>query len=48
MRFIWNLLAIFGLAAIVGVGFLAFTYKDLDPGAAKTYFNMAKKLAERR
>ena len=45
MRFIWNLLAIIGFVALVGVGFLGFTYKDLDPGAAKTYYSMATKLA---
>ncbi len=46
MGFIRNILALTGLIALIGVSFLGYTYKDLDPGAAKTYYNMAKKLAE--
>jgi len=46
MGFIRNILALVGLVVLIGVGFLGFKFGDLDPGAGKTYYNMAKKLAE--
>ena len=46
MGFIRNLLALFGLIALIGIGAAGYMFKDLDAGAGKTYFNMAKKLME--
>lgn len=46
MRFIWNLLAIFGFVALVGIGLFAFKFSAFDEGAGRTYYNMTKKLME--
>lgn len=46
MRFIWNLLALVGLAAIIGCGWLAVKFSAFDGGAAGTYLAMTQKLLE--
>lgn len=46
MRFITGLLALVGLAAIIAVGFAAWTFREFDPKAAGVYWNMAQRLAE--
>ncbi len=49
MRFIWNLLALVGLASLVCVGLFAFkfsSFMSFDAGAGKAYYNMMTKLAE--
>lgn len=46
MRFISGLLALVGLAAIIAVGAVAWTFRDFDPKAASVYWDMATSLAE--
>jgi len=46
MRFITGLLALVGLAAIIAVGAVVWTFKDFDPKAPGVYWDMAKSLAE--
>ena len=44
MRFIWNILALFGLIALICVGYAGFKFSAFDAGAGKTYYNMMTKL----
>jgi len=45
MRIIWNLLALVGLATVLGLGFAAWTFRGFDPGALPTYTKMIQNLA---
>ncbi len=45
MRFLRNLLALVGLLAVLGVGYVAWTFRGFDPQAPMVYWNMAKDLA---
>ena len=45
MALVRNLLALVGLAALIGVAFALGTFRDFDPKAASVYWDMTKRLA---
>ncbi len=45
MRFVWNILAVLGLVAVLGLGFAAWTFRGFDPGALSTYTDLVRNLA---
>jgi len=46
MKFIWNLLAIFGFVVLIGVGWFAIKFSAFDSGAGATYMSMIQSLLE--
>lgn len=45
MRFLTRILALVGLAAILALGYVGWTFRDFDPKAAGVYWNFAQRLA---